>query len=225
MASKLALEHMTPVILLTDGYLGNGAEPWKIMSMDELPGISPNFAKEGTEDWMPYKRDAEKLAREWAIPGMKGLEHRIGGLEKEDITGNVCYDPHNHEKMCTLRQEKVNRVANYIPEQEVIGDESGDLLVVGWGGTYGHLYSTIDKMRKDGKNISLAHFNYIHPLPKNTEKIFSKFKKIVVCELNFGQFAKYLRGSLPQFKYETYNKVQGFPFTVSELTEHFNTLL
>ncbi len=225
MASKLALEHMTPVILLTDGYLGNGAEPWKIINMDELPGISPNLAKENTEDWMPYKRDAEKLAREWAVPGMKGLEHRIGGLEKEDITGNVCYDPHNHEKMCLLRQEKVDRVANYISDQEVIGDESGDVLVVGWGGTYGHLYTTVDKMRKDGKNISLAHFNYIQPLPKNTEEVFSKFKKIIICELNFGQFAKYLRGKLPQFKYETYNKVQGFPFTVSELTEHFNTLL
>ena len=176
-AAKLAMEHVTPVILLTDGYIANGAEPWKIPQTNELAEIKPNFAIEGTENWQPYARDEKKLAREWAIPGMKGLEHRIGGLEKEDITGNVCYLPDNHEKMCNIRQEKVNRVSEFIPEQEIYGDDSGDLLIVGWGGTYGHLYSAVKKMRENGKSISLAHFNYINPLPKNTKAVFSKFKK------------------------------------------------
>ena len=165
-AAKLAMEHVTPVILLTDGYIANGAEPWKIPQTNELAEIKPNFAIEGTENWQPYARDEKKLARERAIPGMKGLEHRIGGLEKEDITGNVCYLPDNHEKMCNIRQEKVNRVSEFIPEQEIYGDDSGDLLIVGWGGTYGHLYSAVKKMRENGKSISLAHFNYINPLQK-----------------------------------------------------------
>ncbi len=222
-AAKLAMEHVTPVILLTDGYIANGAEPWKIPQINELAEIKPNFAIEGTENWQPYARDERKLAREWAIPGMKGLEHRIGGLEKEDITGNVCYLPDNHEKMCNIRQEKVNRVSEFIPEQEIYGDDSGDLLIVGWGGTYGHLYSAVKKMRENGKSISLAHFNYINPLPKNTQAVFSKFKKVLVCELNLGQFSNYLQSKFPDIYFEKYNKVQGFPFAVHELITEFES--
>ena len=222
-AAKLAMEHVTPVILLTDGYIANGAEPWKIPQINELAEIKPNFAMEGTENWQPYARDEKKLAREWAIPGMKGLEHRIGGLEKEDITGNVCYLPDNHEKMCNIRQEKVNRVSEFIPEQEIYGDDSGDLLIVGWGGTYGHLYSAVKKMRENGKSISLAHFNYINPLPKNTKAVFSKFKKVLVCELNLGQFSNYLQSKFPDIYFEKYNKVQGFPFAVHELITEFES--
>ncbi len=226
MASKLALEHMTPVILLTDGYLGNGSQPWKIKTMKELPTITPNYIPEDKkETWLPYERDAKTKARYWAKPGQAGFEHRIGGLEKDMLTGNVSYDPVNHEKMVQIRQEKVDLVANYIPELTVEGSEGGDLLVVGWGGTYGSLLSAVKQLNVIGVEIGLAHFNYINPLPKNTADIFSKYTHIIVCELNDGQFLRHLRGALPDFKYEGYNKVQGLPFTVSELTQLFTKKL
>lgn len=225
MASKLALEHMTPVILLTDGYLGNGSQPWKIKTMKDLPNIKANFVPEGKkETWMPYERD-EKLARYWAFPGQSGLEHRIGGLEKDELTGNVSYDPVNHGKMVQVRQEKIDMVANYIPELEVDGSQDGDLLIVGWGGTYGSLLSAIKQLNIIGVEIGLAHFNYINPLPKNTADVFKRFKNILVCELNDGQFLKHLRGQLPEFQYEAYNKIQGLPFTVAELTQLFTKKL
>lgn len=224
MAGKIALEHMTPVILLTDGYLANGAQPWLIPSMASLPEIKVKMAKAG-DDYKPYARDPETLARTWAVPGTQGLEHRIGGLEKMDITGTISYVPENHQVMTDLRDEKVKRIANYIPLQEVYGDETGDVLVVGWGGTYGHLFSAVRELRKDGKNVSLAHFNYINPLPRNTKDIFSRFKKIIVCELNLGQFVAYLRSQLPEFAYEQYNKVAGLPFTVEELKERVNEII
>lgn len=176
-------------------------------------------------NWQPYERNTESLARYWAIPGMAGYEHRIGGLEKQEITGNVSYDPDNHQKMTDLREEKVQRVANYIPELVVDGEQEGDLLIVGWGGTYGSLFTALNKCALNGKSVGLAHFNYIKPLPANTAEVFSKFKKIVVCELNSGQFVKYLQGELPEFTYQQFNKVQGLPFTVSELTNHFTELL
>ena len=223
-ASKLALEHNTPVVLLTDGYLGNGAEPWKIKLVKDMPNITPLVAIEG-EEYHPYARSTSTLARQHAIPGTPGLEHRLGGLEKDFITGNVSYDPENHQKMSIIRQEKVERVAEFIPNQEVIGDEKGDLLVVGWGGTYGHLYSAVKQLRKEGKSISLAQFNYINPLPKNTADILKNFKKIVVCEINNGQFVNYLRMKHPDFKYQQFNRIQGLPFQTSELIEHFNNLL
>ena len=224
-ASKLALEHSTPVIFLTDGYLGNGAEPWMMKQLKDLPEIKPLRVNKDEEDWMPYARDKMKLARKLAIPGTKGFEHRIGGLEKEDITGNVSYDPENHEKMCQLRAEKVERVKHFIPEQKIIGNKDADLLVVGWGGTFGHLYSTVSNLVKEGKKVALAHFNYINPLPKNTETIFKKYKKIVVCELNRGQFVNHLRALFPDNKFEQYNKIQGLPFINTELIHHFNKLL
>lgn len=224
-AGKIAVEHMTPVILLTDGFLGNGAQPWLIPSMSKLPEIKVRRAKEG-EEYQPYARDPETLVRKWAVPGTKGLEHRIGGLEKMNITGTISYVPENHQVMTDLRDQKVKRIANFIPNQEIYGNEKGgDILVVGWGGTYGHLYSAVKELRKEGKDVSLAHFNYINPLPKNTAEVLSKFKKIIVCELNLGQFANYLRSQYPQFTYHQCNKVAGLPFTVIEIKEKVNKLI
>ena len=155
---------------------------------------------------------------------MEGFQHRIGGLEKNEV-GTVSHDPENHQKNCEIREEKVARVVDMVPDLEVCGEEEGDLLIVGWGGTYGHMISAVREMQENGKNVSLAHFNFIKPLPKNTEEVFSKFKKIVVCELNLGQFVAYLRDKLPGFTYHQVNKVKGLPFTVLELTENFDKLL
>ena len=224
-ASKLALEHMTPVILLTDGSLANGSEVFRIPVVAELPTIMPPLAQANDSEYKPYKRDPERLNRQWAIPGTEGLRHRIGGLEKLDVIGSVSNDPLNHEKMTYYREEKVQRVANYIAEQEVFGADDADMLVVSWGGTYGVMLTVVEKMMAEGKSIALAHFRHIMPLPKNTVEIFSRYKKIVVCEINNGQFVKYLRMNLPQFKYQQYNKVQGLPFMVAELEEKFNELL
>jgi len=224
-ASRLSLEHSTPVVLLTDGYLGNGAEPWKMTTLKELPEIKPLRINGNESEYLPYAREEDTGARKLAIPGTKKFEHRIGGLEKENLTGNVSYDPENHELMCRLRAEKVEKVANFIPAQEVIGNTNTDLLVVGWGGTYGHLYSTVSKMIQENKNIALTHFNYINPLPKNTIDIFRQAKKIVVCELNRGQFVDYLRAQFPDIKFNQYNKTQGLPFTTIELTQYFDNLL
>ena len=223
-ASKIALEHMTPVILLTDGYLGNGSAPWKIKKMDELPEIVPPLVGAGAENWKPYARN-EKLVREWAIPGTKGLEHRIGGLEKDSESGNVSHVPENHQKMTEVRAAKVAKIADYLPELQVEGDKEGDLLVIGWGGTKGSLLSAVRDMKEEGKSIGLAHFNYINPLQRNVKDILGKYKKIIVAELNLGQFANYLRINFPEFEYKQYNKVQGLPFTVIELKDEFNKVL
>ncbi len=225
MAAKYSMEHMTPVLLLTDGHMGFGSELFKIPKVADLPDINPPLAKPNDPDFKPYRRDPVTLARKWAVPGTEGLRHRIGGLEKTNIDGNVSTDPLNHELMVNIREDKVMRVANYIPEQEIYGEESGDLLVVGWGGTEGMLKSAVGQMQRAGQKISLAHFNYIMPLPKNTPDIFSGFKKIVVCELNKGQFVSYLRMTYPEFRYLQYNKVQGLPFHVKELTEVFTKFM
>lgn len=224
-AAKLALEHMTPVILLTDGYIANGSEVFRIPKVADLADITPRLAKANDPEYAPYRRDPETLARDWAVPGTEGLRHRIGGLEKKDVTGDVSHDPENHQIMSDYRDEKVQRVAKVLPKQEVIGDDEGDLLVVGWGGTYGALINSVNEMREAGKKVSLCHFNYINPLPENTAEIFSKFKRICVCELNFGQFANFLKIKHPEFKYDQYNKLKGLPFKVSELTEKFNQIL
>ncbi|WP_457619250.1 2-oxoacid:acceptor oxidoreductase subunit alpha [Lutibacter sp.] len=225
-AAKLALEHMTPVILLTDGYIANGSAPWKIKSINEMPEIKNNLVNQITENWHPYDRDKETLARNWAIPGTKGLEHRVGGLEKDGITGNISYEPENHEKMTKIRAEKVERVKNVIPKLETEFANSGDLLVIGWGGTYGSLHSAVKQLNDNGyKNIGYAHFNYINPLPKNTEEILAKFKKIIVCELNDGQFAKILKNSFNGFEFLQKNKIQGLPFGNTELTDEFKKLV
>ncbi|MDR1180871.1 MAG: 2-oxoacid:acceptor oxidoreductase subunit alpha [Bacteroidales bacterium] len=225
MAAKLAMEYMTPVILLSDGYIGQGSELFRIPKVADLPAITPPIAKPNEENYTPYRRDEKTLVRKWALPGTEGLRHRIGGLEKTDIKGEVSTDPLNHEKMVYYRNEKVQRVANNLPEQEVIGDAEGDLLIVSWGGTYGQTFVVVKEMQKQGKKISLAHFKYIMPLPKNTTEIFKKFKKILVCELNRGQFADYLRMTYPEFSYQKFNKVQGLPFTSEELIEKFNQII
>lgn len=223
LSAKIALERMVPVVLLTDGFLGNGSEPWRIPSMDELPEITPRIAK-NKDSFKAYARDPKTLSREWAFPGMAGFQHRIGGLEK-NVEGSVSHDPENHQVNTQYRADKVEKVVDMIPQLEVCGDTSGDLLVVSWGGTYGHTLSAVREMHQEGKSVSLAHFNFIKPLPKNTKEVFSQFKKIVVCELNMGQFAGYLRDKVPGFTYHQANKVKGLPFTVLELKENFNKLL
>jgi len=224
-AAKLAMEHMTPVILLTDGYIGQGSELFRIPKVADLPSIKPPIAKPNEEDYKPYRRDEKTLVRRWALPGTEGLRHRIGGLEKTDIKGEVSTDPLNHAKMVAFRHEKVQKVVDFIPEQELIGDDSGDLLVVSWGGTYGQTFVAVKEMQKQGKKVSLAHFKHIMPLPKNTADIFKNFKKILVCELNGGQFADYLRMTHPDFSYLKFCKIQGLPFTTVELIEKFNQTL
>ena len=217
-AAKIALEHMTPVMLLSEGFLGNGSEPWLIPSMADYPEIKPPYATQLPADgkFKPFERDPETLVRKWAVPGQKGFEHRVGGLEKNH-NGVISSDPQVHELMVSEREEKVARIANDIPELQVDGAAEGKLLVVGWGGTYGHILSAITEARGEGLEVSFAHFDYIRPLPKNTEKVFSGFEKILVCELNSGQFANYLRGIYPQFTFEKCNKVQGQPFLVTEI--------
>ena len=205
-AAKIALEHMTPVLLLTEGFLGNGSEPWRIPS----PFVQPNTP------YKPFQRDPETFVRKWAVPGMAGCEHRVGGLEKNH-DGVLSSDPQNHAMMVRERDMKVQKVADFIPELKVNGKESGKLLVVGWGGTYGHILSAVQEAREAGMEVSFANFDYIMPLPRNTEEVFSKFERILVCELNSGQFVNYLRGRLPQFNYSQYNKVQGQPFLVQEI--------
>ncbi len=222
-AAKIALERMLPVILLTDGFLGNGSEPWKIPKVAELQSITPRIAKDASA-YKPYLRDEEMLSREWAFPGMEGFEHRIGGLEK-NASGAVSHDPENHQLNTEIREKKVQKVVDLVPELEVYGKEQGDVLVVGWGGTYGHLVGAVSGLLDEGKNVALAHFNYIKPLPKNTEEIFGRYKKIVICELNLGQFAGYLRDKIPGFTYHQINKIKGLPFTVKELKEGINKLL
>ncbi len=223
-AAKIALEHLTPVILLTDSYLANGSEPWKIPAMMNLPSINPPYADRNEIPFFPYKRDKETLVRKWAIPGTPGLEHRIGGLEKT-VKGTVSYIPENHQLMVNMRAEKVERVANSVPDLELAGPDSGDLLVVGWGGSYGYLITAVRELQSEGYKTGLVNFNYINPLPKNVHDIFSRYSKILVCELNMGQFANYLRMKYQEFKYEQLNKVQGLPFTVNEIKEKCISIL
>ncbi|MCQ2169294.1 MAG: 2-oxoacid:acceptor oxidoreductase subunit alpha [Bacteroidales bacterium] len=218
-AAKIALEHMTPVILLSEGFLGNGSEPWLIPSMSEYPEIKPPFATGAMapgERFHPFERDPETLVPKWAIPGQKGYEHRVGGLEKTH-EGVLSTDPVNHETMVRERAEKVARIAADIPELKVRGAESGKLLVVGWGGTYGHISSAIHDLQAEGVEVSYTHFDYINPLPSNTEKVFSGFDRILVCELNSGQFADYLRAKFPEKHFVKFNKIQGQPFLVEEI--------
>jgi 2-oxoglutarate ferredoxin oxidoreductase subunit alpha len=192
--------------------------------MSDMPEIKAPVAVKTDEPYYPYIRDEKRLARSWATPGTKGLEHTIGGLEKT-IKGTVSYIPGNHEKMVKLRAEKIQRVQEKVPDLKVYGDAEGDLLVVGWGGTFGHLLTSVREMQAEGKKVSLAHFNYIMPFPKNVREVFLKFKRIVVCELNLGQFANYLRMNYQEFRYDQINKVQGIPFTNNEIIEQCTKLL
>lgn len=224
MASKIALEHMTPVILLTDAFIGNGSSLWKLPKLAEMPSITPNYAKPGMEGVKVTARDPETNVRYWSIPGMEGFEHRNGGLEKDFTTGAISSDPVNHQKMVDTRQAKIDYISNKIPEVKIEGNAGAELVVIGWGSTHGHLISAVRNLNKSGKKVALVHFNYINPLPKNTTEVLRKFKRAVVCELNSGQFASYLRSQVPG-EYLQYNKVQGQPFTVAELEEHISSLL
>lgn len=221
-ASKIALEHITPVILLTDGYIANGSSAWKIPNMNEYPSIIPHDQTQCHGDnWKSALRDEETFARYWAAAGLEGYTHRIGGLEKDYNTGAISTNPANHQKMVDIRQAKIDKIADYIPELEVVGDEDAELLIVGWGGTYGHLREAVYKMNAEGKKAALAHFNFICPLPKNTEKVLRKYKKIVVAEQNNGQFAGYLMENIPGLIVSRYNKVEGQPFEVQALVDEF----
>jgi 2-oxoglutarate ferredoxin oxidoreductase subunit alpha len=222
---RLTVEHMTPVMFLSDGYLANGSEPWKLPNMSDLPGINIPQFKENGQPYKPYLRDPGKKSRYWVVPGMAGLEHRIGGLEKEDVTGNVSYDPVNHQKMIDIRADKVKTVADFIPEQEVIGAKSGPLLLVGWGSTFGSMLSAVKEFEKEGTAVGLAHINYLNPLPKNLGKILGSYEQILVGELNSGQLAGYLRQVFPEYKYLQMNKVQGLPFTITEIKEKIISIL
>ena len=224
MACKIAVEHMTPVVLLTDAFIANGSAAWKLPSLEEYPAINAPFV---TADmmgkWTPFMRNEETGSRYWAIPGTEGFAHRIGGLEKSNETGAISTEPENHHLMTILRQEKVEKIP--VPDVEVEGAEDAELLVVGFGGTYGHLRSAVDEMNKAGKKVALAHFTYINPLPKNTAEVLRKYKKVVVAEQNMGQFAMYLRSKVEGVHFNQFNQVKGQPFVVNELVEAFTNLL
>ena len=225
-ASKIALEHMTPVILLTDGYIANGSSAWRIPNMEEYPDIKPPYvSSEIKEGWTPYLRNLETDVRYWAVPGTEGFEHRIGGLEKDYYKGVISTDPDNHQKMVEVRQAKIDKIANLIPLQEVLGDGDADVLVVGWGGTYGHLSEAIEKIQAQGKKVAFTHFRHIHPLPKNAEEILRKYKKVIVIEQNLGQFAGYLRSKIRGFNPYQFNRVKGQPFIVFRLVEEISKLI
>lgn len=226
-AGKLAVEHMTPVILLTDAFIANGSSAWKLPNLADYPAITPNYVQnyKGDKPWKPYRRDKDSLVRYWAIPGMEGYMHRLGGLEKDFDTSAISTDPANHQKMVQTRQAKIDKIADYIPEVQVVGDEDADLLIVGWGGTYGHLYEAMEDMQAQGKKVALAHFKFINPLPKNTAEVLGHYKKVVVAEQNNGQFANYLRGKVPGFEPYQFNRVKGQPFVVARLVEEFTKIL
>ncbi len=227
MACKIALEHMTPVILLTDGYIANGSATWRLPDLENYPAIQPPYAEEGMQDnWSPYQRNEKTKVRYWAKPGLKGFEHRLGGLEKDYNTGVISTEANNHQKMVNTRQAKIDYIANCIPELEVQGDKDADLLIVGWGGTYGHLYSALQQMQKENKKVALAHFQFINPLPKNTEEVLKKYKKVVVAEQNNGQFALILKGKIDGLNHvHQFNRVKGQPFNVGRMVEEFTKIL
>jgi 2-oxoglutarate ferredoxin oxidoreductase subunit alpha len=228
-AARLATRFMTPVFILSDGYLANGAEPWAIPQVKDLPDLTVRFAVEpngevgGKPVFHPYRRD-RRLVRQWAIPGAVGLEHRIGGLEKDDITGNVSYSPENHEHMVRTRAQKIANIANEIPDLTVTGPEQGDLLVVGWGGTYGSLLTAVQRSQRKGNQVAHAHLRYLNPMPRNTGEVLRRYKKVLVCELNSGQLRLLLRANY-LVDAAAYNKVQGKPFLVSEIEEQIEAML
>ena len=219
-ACRIALEHMTPVILLSDGYIANGAEPWKFPNADNIPEIKTQLVtnEDSIEEYLPYLRD-KNLVRSWAIPGMKNLEHRVGGLEKEDISGNVSYDPDNHEHMVKTRQAKIDKIAELIPKQKFVhGTESDEILVLGWGSTYGVSYATVDGLRKEGKKVAQIHLRHIQPFPSNLGDLLANFETIIVPELNNGQLSKVIQANFNK-KVIPYNKIKGVPITHNELRE------
>jgi len=224
-ACKMALEHMTPVVLLTDAFIANGSSAWKLPNMEDLPEIRPHYATEAQRyKYTPYKRDEYSNVRYWAVPGMEGYEHILGGLEKDGKTGAISTDAENHNRMDKLRFDKVARIP--VPDLEVQGDkDDADLLIVGFGSTYGHLFSAMQELRAKGYKIALAQFRNVNPLPKNTPEVLSSYKKVVVAEQNLGQLAALLRIRINNFAPYQYNQVKGQPFVVQELVQGFERLL
>ena len=222
-ACRIALKYMIPVIILSDGYLANGAEPWRIPKLDEIPQIPVKFAT-NPEGFLPYKRDPQTLARPWAIPGTPGLEHRVGGLEKQDVTGNINYEPLNHEKMVRLRAAKVEAICQDIPDVVPAGDPDGDLLIVAWGSTYGSVTAAVRAQRENGHRIGHVHLRNLNPLPSNLGSVLKRYRKVLVPEMNMGQLVMILRA-----KYlvdaEGYNKIQGQPFKQSEIEAKIEEVL
>jgi len=222
-AFRLAVKYMTPVVVLSDGYLANSAEPWRIPEVETLPRHAVSFRTD-PQGFAPYVRDPGTLARPWAIPGTPGLEHRIGGLEKQDQTGNVSYLPDNHQRMTDLRHEKVSNLANEIPPIEPNGAERGRLLVVGWGGTYGAITSAVDEARDDGLDVSSIHLRNLNPFPPNLGDVLRRFDRVLVPELNTGQLVRLLRAEF-LIPAESLSKVQGQPFRVAEIRARIETML
>ena len=220
-AARIAVEHTTPVILLTDAFIANGSTAWRIPEASEYPEIRPHYVTAEMKDagWRPYMRDEKTKVRYIAVPGTEGFTHRLGGLEKDCNTSAISTDPANHAKMVALRAEKIANIANDIPQLEVFGDKDADTLVIGWGGTFGHLYTAVSEMSAAGKKVALAHVRYIRPLPANTAEVLSHYKKVVVAELNTGQFADYLQAKHPGINIRRINKVEGQPFSVNEIVE------
>jgi len=222
-AVRIAVKYMTPVVYLSDGNIANGAEPWKLPDLDKLPAIKITHPTAGTDGpFLPYKRDPVTLARPWALPGTPGLEHRVGGLSKADLTGNVSYDPDNNQKMINYRAEKIRRIANDIPLIEVHGPDSGKLLVLGWGGTFGPIYQAIESLRGEGREVSHAQLTYMNPFPRNLGDMLARFEKILVPELNMGQLLMLLRNQFPGRNFTGYHKMQGQPFKAQELIEEIS---
>ncbi|MCI5855318.1 MAG: 2-oxoacid:acceptor oxidoreductase subunit alpha [Prevotella sp.] len=223
-AAKIALEHLTPVILLTDAFIANGSGAWKLPTMEELPAIQPHYATaEMKGQYTPYFRDEQTKVRYWAVPGQEGYTHILGGLEKDGKTGAISTDPDNHDMMCRLRAEKVAKIP--VPDLEVEGDEDAEVLIVGFGSTYGHLYSAMEALQQEGQKVALAQFKFINPLPKNTAEVLMRYKKVVVCEQNLGQLAAYLRSKVDGFVPYQFNEVKGQPFTVGNLTKAIKNLI
>ena len=227
-ASRIAIEHMTPVILLTDAFIGNGSSAWRIPEADEYPEIKPPYLpadRIAQGGWQPYERREDNKVRYWAIPGTEGATHRLGGLEKDARTGAISNDPENHERMIATRREKIARIANDIPELEVIGPDDAEVLLMGWGGTYGHLRTAATEMCRQGKKIAFAQLRYINPLPANTGEVLSRYKKVIVAELNTGMLADYLQARFPKVEIERINKIQGQPFLVEEVMEAVDKIM
>lgn len=217
-ASRIAIEHMTPVILLSDAFIGNGSSAWRVPDDDDYPAIRPPYVPEELRrTWKPYMRNEETMSRYWAIPGTEGLAHRLGGLEKDYYTSALSIDPVNHEHMVRARREKVARIADDIPGLEVKCDADADTLLIGWGGTYGHLFTAVQELNREGRKVAFAHFRYINPLPKNTEEVLSRYKTVICAELNTGMMADYLQGRFGGLRIRRINKIQGQPFLVQEV--------
>jgi 2-oxoglutarate/2-oxoacid ferredoxin oxidoreductase subunit alpha len=223
-AARLALKYMTPVVYLSDAFVANGAEPWMVPSLDDLPDISVDNAVKGDGVFLPYDRDPETLARPWAVPGTPGLEHRIGGLEKADGLGNVSYDPDNHHKMTLLRAGKVAGIARDIPPLDVFGPEDGELLILGWGSTYGVIRSAVERLRAEGRSVAHAHLRYLNPFPANTGDVLRRYRAVLVPELNLGQLAFLIRGTY-LVDAQAYNRVKGKPFRIQEIVDEAVRLL